>query len=136
MTTQLVYSTERVFSFGNDQTPLQFCTGMTAIGLEKDGEVIAGVVYEGFNGVNIWMHVGALPGRRWCTRPAMAAWFGYPFLQCGVKRISGYVNASNLVARRFDEHVGFKQEAVLNGAAPDGGDVIIYAMRREECKYV
>jgi RimJ/RimL family protein N-acetyltransferase len=46
------------------------------------------------------------------------------------------VEASNLPARRFDEHLGFQQEAVLQGAASDGGDVILYVMRRENCRYL
>jgi RimJ/RimL family protein N-acetyltransferase len=56
--------------------------------------------------------------------------------QLGVNRVSGYVNASNAAARRLDEHLGFKPEAVLTGAATDGGDVILYVMWRKDCKYV
>ena len=136
MTTRLVYSTARVWGFVNSLTPLNLVGGMTGIGLEKGGELVAGVVYEGFNGSNIWMHVGATPGKRWMTRQYLRACFAYPFIQCGVKRVSGYVNASNTAACRFDEHLGFKPEARLHGAAPDGGDVIVYAMKRSECRYV
>jgi NifB/MoaA-like Fe-S oxidoreductase len=41
-----------------------------------------------------------------------------------------------MTAREFDENLGFQQEAVLKGAASDGGDVILYVMRKEDCKYV
>lgn len=110
--------------------------GMRAIGLRRDGELIAGVLYEGFNGQNMWIHVAAEPGRRWLVRDYLRACFAYPFVVCGVNRLSGYVNASNLDARRFDEHLGFREEARLKGAAPDGGDVIVYVMWKSECKYV
>ena len=135
MANRLEYSTGRVFAFVNTITPLPLVAGMTAIGLESDGELVAGVMYEGINEHNAWMHVAAKPEAR-CTRGYLAACFAYPFVQCGVKRVRGYVNASNQYARRFDEHLGFKPEAVLQGAAADGGDVIIYVMLREDCRYV
>jgi len=135
MATRTVSNPARVFSFVNEFTPLQATSGMQGLGLERDGSLIAGVVYEGFNGHNMWIHVGAQPGARWLTRDFLRTCFAYPFQQCGVSRLSGYVNASNLAARRFDEHLGFEQEAVLHGAGPDGGDVIIYKMLHERCRY-
>ena len=109
---------------------------MTAIGLRHDGELVAGVVYEGFNGRNMWAHVAAMPGARWLRRDYLRACFVYPFVLCGVDRLSGYVNESNAEARRFDEHLGFKEESRLRGAAPDGGDVILYVMWRDECRFL
>lgn len=109
---------------------------MRAIGLRRNGELVAATLYEGFNGRNIWMHVASVPGSRWMTRKYLRACFVYPFLVCGVQRVSGYVNASNAEARRFDEHLGFQLEATLSGAAPDGGDVLIYVMWRKDCRYV
>lgn len=136
MTDSLDYSTGRVFAFVNTLTPLSMVSGMTGIGLERNANLIAGVVYEGINPYNAWMHVAAEPGARWLTRAYLRACFAYPFVQCGVKRVRGYVNASNLQARRFDEHLGFVQEAVLEGAAADGGNVIIYVLQKEDCRYV
>ncbi|NVN99288.1 MAG: GNAT family N-acetyltransferase [Geobacteraceae bacterium] len=111
-------------------------SGSQAIGLEKDGKLVAGVIYEGFNGFNVWMHVAAEPGRHWLTRDFLGAAFLYPFVQLNCNRVSGYVEAWNEDAKRFDEHLGFKQEAILKGAASDGGDVILYVMPREGCRYV
>lgn len=123
----------RVLEFVRKHVPLALVDNMTALGLERDGELIAGVIYEGFNGHNVWMHC-AIPGR--LTREFINACFHYPFVQLGCKRVSGYVEASNIKARLFDEHLGFKPEARLRGAASDGGDVILYAMTREGCRYV
>lgn len=123
----------RVLAFVRTHVPLALVENMTALGLERDGELIAGVIYEGFNGHNIWMHC-AIPGR--LTREFVNACFHYPFVQLGCKRVSGYVEASNIKARLFDEHLGFKPEARLRGAASDGGDVILYAMTKEGCRYV
>jgi RimJ/RimL family protein N-acetyltransferase len=133
----LEFAFDPVFAFVKSHLPgLARTDGMTAIGWRKNGELVAGVVYEGFNGRNIWMHVAANPGRDWLRRDYLKACFGYAFTICGVDRVSGYVNASNTDACRFDEHLGFEPEARLKGAAQDGGDVIIYAMWKARCRYV
>ena len=133
----LDFDAERVIPFAQALIQgLHRADDMRAIGLRRDGDLVAAAVYEGFNGQNMWVHLCGVPGRRWMTRDFLRAGFGYPFLVCGVQRLSGYVNASNLEARRLNEHFGYRQEAVLAGAAPDGGDVLIYVMRREDCKYV
>lgn len=133
----LEYATDRVFAFMEGRiTGLRRSSDMVAIGWSEGGELVAGVLYEGFNGVNLWMHVAAVPGRRWLRREYLRACFAYPFCVCRVARISGYVEERNLEARRFDEHLGFREEARLRGAAADGGDVIIYVMRREDCRHV
>lgn len=112
------------------------CDGMRGIGLERNGSLVAVVIYEGINRYNLWMHVAADDGKRWMTRGFLRAAFAYPFLGCGVRRVSGYVDAGNATARRFNEHLGFKVEAVLTGAAKDGSDVLIYRMLRKECRHV
>ncbi|PIM52103.1 hypothetical protein CS062_16240 [Roseateles chitinivorans] len=136
MSAELVFNLTEVADFMRTRLPgFRLCEGARAIGLRRDGVIVAGVIYEGFNGPNIWMHVAAVPGRRWLTREYLLACFRYPFEVCGVQRITGYVDASNTDARRFDEALGFKEEARLKGAAEDGGDVILYVMRREDCRY-
>ena len=46
------------------------------------------------------------------------------------------MDASNTDARRFNEHLGFREEARLMGAAADGGDVLLYVMWKEECRFL
>lgn len=135
MATRIISDPGRVFAFVRQFAPITMVAGNKGLGLERDGELVAGVVYEGYNGVNVWMHVAIAPGTL-LTRDYIRYCFQYPFDELGCKRVSGYVEASNTAARRFDEHIGFKQEAVLKGAATDGGDVILYVMRREDCRYV
>lgn len=136
MADTIIDSPARVWAFVREQgVSVPVVANMKALGLERNGELVAGVLYESFNGVNVWMHVAVAPGQK-LTRKFIHYCFFYPFVALGCKRVSGYVEASNEKARRFDEHLGFRQEAVLKGAATDGGDVILYVMRREECKYV
>lgn len=125
--------TLRVVRFVQAHQPLALVENMKAIGLERDGELVAGVVYEGYNGHNVWMHV-AIAGH--ITQASFRYVFHYPFVELGCRRVSGYVQASNAKVNRLCKHLGFKQEAILLGAAADGGDVIIYAMTKEECRHV
>lgn len=106
-----------------------------AIGLERDGEPIAAVVYNYYSRCDIAMHVAAVPGRRWMTRAYLQAVFQYPFLQLKVNRVSGYVPAKNWDVQRFDEHLGFIREGVMRKALEDD-DVIVYGMLKEECRFL
>jgi gamma-glutamylcyclotransferase (GGCT)/AIG2-like uncharacterized protein YtfP len=136
-THELDFDITKVLPFAQSLIPgLHTSNDMRAIGLRRNDELVAAAVYEGFNGHNIWAHLCGVPGRRWMTREFLQAGFAYPFLVCKVQRISGYVNDSNHEARRLNEHFGYRVEATLRGAAYDGGDVLIYVMRREDCKYV
>jgi RimJ/RimL family protein N-acetyltransferase len=136
MKPELDFDQEAVFAWMRSRLPgYGRSDGARAIGLRRGGVLVAGVAFDGFNGRNLWMHVAADPGGRWLTRGYLDACFRYAFVVCGVDRVSGYVDASNEAARRFDEHLGFKEEARLKGAAQDGGDVILYVMRREDCRY-
>lgn len=136
MTTRLISNPARVYDFVSQYMPMAMVAGMKGVGLEKDGELIAGALYEGFNGQNVWAHLAGKPGKRWMNRQFLWYGFHYPFNEMGVKRISGYVNASNTEARRLNEHFGYQEEARLKGAAPDGGDVILYVMWRENCRFL
>lgn len=102
--------------------------------VEKD-ELIAGVAYTDFNGVNLNMHVVAVPGRKWLRREFLFTCFDYPFNQCKVRRVTGLVGEGNKEARRFDEHLGFVLETTLEKAHPTG-DLLVYRMFREECRWI
>lgn len=102
---------------------------------EGETEVLAGVWFEGFNGKNVYMHVAAVPTKRWMTRTYLWFVFHYAFNQLGATRITGLVDEQNWAARRFDEHIGFKLEARLRDAAP-GGDLLVYAMHRGDCRWL
>lgn len=133
---QLVFNAARVWNYVSRQTPVPLVSGMQGIGLERGGQLVAGALYEGYTGHNIWVHLAGDPGGRWMNRQFLRAGFAYPFLQLGCRRLSGWVEASNAQARRFDEHIGFKLEAVLKGAGRDGDDVMVYVMWRDECRFL
>lgn len=135
MATRIISDPLRVWEFVSRFSPVPANGSMKGLGLERDGELVSGVLYEGWNRHNVWMHVALAPGARWTKAFLLYCWH-YPFVELGCRRVSGYVEASNAAARRVDENLGFKPEAVLKGAAADGGDVILYVMWRDECRFL
>jgi RimJ/RimL family protein N-acetyltransferase len=106
-----------------------------AISLFDGDRIIAGVLYDNYNGANIHGSMAAVEGSRWLNREFLRVVFEYPFLQLGVKRITGLVAESNHLARRLDEHLGFKLEATLQDAHPSG-NLLVYAMHKAECHWI
>lgn len=132
----MIETGERIVHWVAERTEARAGFGVAqGIGWVRDGEILAGVVYCNFNGANIDMHVAAVPGRRWLTREYLWFCFFYPFYQCGVKRITGLVPASNEDARKFDEHLGFTLEARLKDAHPTG-DILVYRMFKNDCRWL
>jgi hypothetical protein len=103
-----------------------------AIGQVKNGRLVGGVVFDGWTGTSVVMHV-ASEGRRWITRKLLRAVFGYVFAHCKVA--IGIVPSGNMDALRFDHHLGFEKVAEIKDAHPDGS-LIILAMRKENCKWI
>ena len=113
-----------------------FGPGTVALGLEEDGNLIAGVAFNMYTKASICMHVAAEPGRRWMNRDFLWRSFAYPFIQLKCNRITGFVRMDNLDAQRFDEHLGFKREGLVRRGCVDGTDMILYGMLREECRFL
>ncbi len=110
-----------------------------AIGYEHNGQLIGAVMYDGFTGDDdgggtIFIHSRIdLPNKL----PREFYWmvFDYPFNQLKVQYVRGIVNANNLQAQKFNEHVGFKREALLRDYFLNG-DAIIYGITRDDCRFL
>ena len=103
----------------------------TAIGQERDGELIAGVMYDDFNGASISMHLRCDPP----AHPSRKFWwmiFDYPFRQLGVKVIRSAVKESNTRSIHIIERLGGVRTAILPDHYKDG-DGIIYSMYPSDC---
>ena len=107
----------------------------SAIGLEKDGNLVAGVVFNWYTGPSIAMHVAGI-GKEWLTRDFLYRCFAYPFIQLECNRVTGLVRTDNFAAQKFDEHLGFVREGVIRRGASDGTDFILYGMLKEECRWL
>lgn len=131
----LVSDTERVWRFVHAKTGVPLSTAMKVLGLEQDGRLVAGVLYDAWNGVNMWMHSAIEPG---AYLGRIFPWyvFHYPFEEIGCQRLTGLVEESNTEAMRFNLKLGFKAEGRLEGAASDGKDAVLMVMTRERCRWL
>lgn len=123
------------FEFLNQFFPIYRSSWQKGIVLRRDGEVIAAALYVEFNGVNVFVHLAGLPGRRWLNREFLYWALQYPFVQLGAKRITGWVESTNTDSIRFCEHIGCKREATLSGAGQHGQDVYLYVLYQKDCRY-
>lgn len=106
--------------------------GTKTIGLlNSSDELIAGVMYDYWNGASVYMHVAIL-GR--LTREYIWVCFDYPFNQLGCNVVLGLVAEENAAAQRFDEHLGFRLQTRIENAHPSGA-LLLYVMRKEDCKW-
>ena len=108
--------------------------GFGCLGLEENGELVAGVVMESYTGRNANVHVAGV-GRSWMNRNMLVTFFHYAFNHLGLQRLTGLVPASNPTALAFDLHLGFKHEYTMPDGAKDG-DLHILCMRREDCRFL
>jgi RimJ/RimL family protein N-acetyltransferase len=106
-----------------------------AIGLEKDGNLIAGVVFDDYipRG-RISMHCAG-EGKRWLNREFLFSCFDYPFRQLAVNVILNSVDASNEASIRFTRHIGFEYLATVPGGAGDT-DLMLFILQRENCRWL
>ncbi|MRX32800.1 GNAT family protein [Aminobacter sp. MDW-2] len=106
-----------------------------AIGHERDGELVAAVVFDGFSPTSCFVSVAA-SSRRWITPEFAVRVMAYPFVQCGFPRINCVVAASNRLSLRLTRQFGWVEEGRLREGALDGGDMILFGMLRRECRFL
>lgn len=104
--------------------------------VNEAGDLIAGVTFTAFDGVNVVMDCAAVSKSRWLDRRGLWAVFQYPFEQLEVLRVTALIPESNKASRKLVEQAGFEQEATLKRAAPGGEDMLVYRLFREDCRWL
>lgn len=105
----------------------------STLGLERDGKIVAGVMYENWNGRSLVAHM-AVQGK--LTRRYIGAIFRYAYNQCGVEKVILPVSNKNDKSNRFVRHLGFREEARIRDAAPNNGDIILYTLKKSDCRFL
>ena len=113
---------------------MQFSPYATFIGQEIDGEVKAVVAFDNILDKSCMMHTAAIVPN-WISKDLLWACFDYPFNILKVKVILASVASTNEEALRLDRHLGFVDKAYIKDAHIDG-DLVILAMRRENCRWL
>lgn len=105
------------------------------LGLERDGEIVAVVVFDGFSECDCNMHIASDGTGRWMNKSLLLSAFAYPFIQLNLRRVTGLVPAKNNKALEFDQNIGFTVEGKHPHALPDD-DLISLGLLRENCRFI
>ena len=98
------------------------------------GELLGGVIYTNFTHRTVQMHMaGFAPA--WPTPQFMWAIYDFPFNYLKVEKVIGTVPSTNERALKIDYKMGFKHLVTIPGIV-QGGDMVILAMSKDECKYL
>jgi L-amino acid N-acyltransferase YncA len=98
-----------------------------AMGVERDGELVCGVVFNNFNDSNATCHIAVTQMTKAFSELLNHA-AAYAFVQCKLRRLTGLVESGNEKALRLDKHIGFVEEAVMKQAGAKGQDVIVLVL--------
>lgn len=86
------------------------------IGVEQDGELIAGIVF--FDWFPNWgnIYVAVAGQGNWCTRRLLRCCYAYPFVQMDCQRVTVLIRDGNLQAINLVTRIGFQLEGILRGS--------------------
>jgi len=107
-----------------------------AIGVAREGEIAACVVFDQFTTSGCQMAVASDLSRRWLSREFIVRVFTYPFLQLGLRRVGCLVSVDNRPSLKLARGLGFKQEGIIRQAGAQAQDMIAFGMLRKECRFL
>lgn len=106
-----------------------------AVGIEKDGELIAGVVFDNYVKDTRCMVHCAGDGKRWLSREFLFVVFDYVFRQLNCRVAISPVNSENIASVTFISHIGFDEKCRIEKGSP-GGDLVVFTLYREKCRWL
>jgi hypothetical protein len=106
--------------------------GSTCIGLTRHGELVAGAMYDQYNGCSILMS-WAIDGP--ITRQWLWYIWAYPFLQLKANVVLGFISSTNLKSIKLAERMGCVSVADIP-KADQSGLLCMYAMYRDDCRFI
>lgn len=115
----MIVTDERVARFVSDRLGFALCPPYTAMGIERDNEVVAGVLFNQFEGADV--HVTAA-GSGW-TLPFMRALGDYVYRQLGCERMT--ITTESETVAQYAERLGAMREGVLRNHFGKDRDAII-----------
>lgn len=105
------------------------------IGVERDGQIIAGMVYHEYRKAYGTVQMSTAAIGPWATRETLRVMFDYPFNQLRCQKIWAVVAARNRKGRVYAEKIGCEQEGYMKrGLGSD--DAVLYGMLRENCRWI
>lgn len=74
--------------------------------------------------------------KKYTPRKLLWATFDYPFRQLGLESLIGIVNSNNEQAMKYDQNLGFKEVHRFAGLHDDGGDIVVFELKKDECRFI
>lgn len=103
-----------------------------AIGLLEGGRLICGVVYSHWMiGPENSVEMTIAAEGRWAHRRTLKVFFSYAFDNLNCRRVTAVMRSPG-----FLERLGFTHEGTLRKGYPNGDDMLVYGMLREECRWI
>lgn len=102
--------------------------------LSEEDEILAVVLYDGFNGYGCEMRIASTTPR-WATKKTIREALAYPFVQLGCRRILAATESDNTRSAEFLFRVGFKLEGILRFWKGEQ-HALLFGMLVEECKWL
>ena len=126
------FEDQRVAALMADALGIGFVPPFTTIGLERQGKLVGGCLFNNFNGYGIELTIVG-PG---CLSTGLfRAVSSYVFDQLGCARMTMTAQRKNAVHVRIAERLGFKVEGIMRGHFGDD-DGIVLGMLRSECRFL
>lgn len=125
----MIVTDDRVLRFVSEQLNTSFCPPFTALGIERDGEIIAGVIFNVFEKPDLHISVA---GHGW-TRAFFRAVGAYVFGQLGYSRMTALTESAEVV--RLAERIGGEIEGCLRSHYGPGRDGFIVGILAGEYKF-
>ena len=91
--------------------------------------------FDGFIGKTCQIHVVNFQ-KKYTPRKLLFAVFDYAFNTAGVETLIGVVNSNNEEAMKYDQNLGFKEVCCLEGMHDDGGDLVLFQMKKADCRFI
>ena len=134
---KLIYGNEdRLLAWAQERVGVVFRKDAFTLGLERDGELVAVVVFDSFSQFDANMHIASDGTKAWMNKELLISAFSYPMIQLGMRRVTGLVPADNEAALSFDEHLGFVREGYHKFAGPNGTDLVSLGLLRKDCRFI
>lgn len=104
--------------------------------MSDEGALVAGVSFTNYDGTNVWLDCAADEKTRWLDRRGLFAIFHYVFEQLQCVRCSVMIPENNEKSLKVAQQAGFEYEATLVRAAPEGKNMLVLRMFRENCPWL
>lgn len=95
----------------------------------------ATVLYnEYYPGIDIRVH--AAGEGTWLNRTTLDIFFGWPFRDLGLRRVSAVAAKKNHKSRNLIKKLGFVEEGCVRKGAENGDNLILFGILKEECRWL